>query len=158
MSRLELALDGGILLRMTLLERAIAIAVEAHTDQVQFNGQPYILHPLHLMMQVESEAEKIVAVLHDVVEDTQWTLTDLQSEGFPDEILLAIGLMTRQKGMSYEQYIEEIRPNPIARKVKLVDIEHNMDIRRLPAVTAKDIDRLIEYRAAYERLQSARKK
>ena len=143
---------------MTLLERAIAIAVEAHTDQVQKNGQPYILHPLHLMMQVETEAEKIVAVLHDVVEDTQWTLTDLQSEGFPDEILVAVGLLTRQKGMSYEQFIEEIRPNPLARRVKIADIEHNMDIRRLPAITDKDFDRLIEYRAAYERLLDAKKR
>ncbi len=148
---------GAIILPMTLLERAIAIAVEAHTDQVQINGQPYILHPLHLMMQVETEAQKIVAVLHDVVEDTEWTLTDLQAEGFPDDILLAIGLMTRQKGMSYEQFIEEIRPNPLARRVKLADIEHNMDIRRLPVVTAKDFDRLIKYRAAYDRLKGAEK-
>ena len=138
---------------MTLLERAIAIAVEAHTGQTQKNGDPYILHPLHLMMQMSTEAERICAVLHDVVEDTEWTLTDLQLEGFPDEILVAVGLLTRQKGMSYEQCIEEIRPNPLARAVKLADITHNMDIRRLPQVTDRDFDRLIEYRAAWERLQ-----
>ena len=138
---------------MTLLERAIAIAVEAHADQTQKNGDPYILHPLHLMMQMKTEAERICAILHDVVEDTEWTLADLQLEGFPDEILVAVGLLTRQKGMSYEQCIEEIRPNPLARAVKLADITHNMDIRRLPQVTDRDFDRLIQYRAAWERLQ-----
>ena len=139
---------------MTNLEKAIAIAVEAHAGQVQKNGDPYVLHPLHLMMQMETEAEKIAAVLHDVVEDTEWSLADLQAEGFSDEVLVAIGLLTRQPHMTYEQFIEEIAPNPLARKVKLADIAHNMDVRRLPTITMKDVDRLIQYRAAFERLQS----
>ena len=138
---------------MTLLEKAIAIAVEAHAGQVQKNGEPYVLHPLHLMMQMETEAEKIAAVLHDVVEDTEWSLADLQAEGFSDEVLVAIGLLTRQPHMTYEQFIEEVAPNPLARKVKLADIAHNMDVRRLPTITMKDVDRLIQYRAAFERLQ-----
>ena len=143
--------NGG----MTLLEKAIAIAVEAHAEQVQKDGSPYILHPLHLMLQMRTEQEQIVAVLHDVVEDTQWTLTDLQMEGFSDQVLRAIGLLTHQKGMDYEQYIEEIRPNPLARAVKLADLTHNMDIRRLPQVSDKAFARLITYRAAYARLSSA---
>lgn len=138
---------------MTLLEKAIAIAVEAHAGQVQKNGEPYILHPLHLMMQMESEDAKITAVLHDVVEDTEWSLADLQAEGFSDEVLVAVALLTRQPHMSYEQFIEEIAPNPLARQVKLADIVHNMDVRRLPSITLKDYDRLIQYRAAYARLQ-----
>ena len=138
---------------MTNLEKAIAIAVEAHAGQVQKNGDPYVLHPLHLMMQMETEAEKIAAVLHDVVEDTEWSLADLQAEGFSDEVLVAIGLLTSQPHMTYEQFIEEIAPNPLARKVKLADIAHNMDVRRLPTITMKDVDRLIQYRAAFERLQ-----
>ena len=138
---------------MTNLEKAIAIAVEAHAGQVQKNGDPYVLHPLHLMMQMETEAEKIAAVLHDVVEDTEWSLADLQAEGFSDEVLVAIGLLTCQPHMTYEQFIEEIAPNPLARKVKLADIAHNMDVRRLPTITMKDVDRLIQYRAAFERLQ-----
>ncbi len=140
---------------MTFLERAISIAVESHAGQVQKDGSPYILHPLYLMMQMADEDEKIVAVLHDVVEDTEWTLTDLQAEGFPDEVVVAVGLLTRQRGMSYEDFIEEIRPNSLARRVKIADIAHNMDIRRLPHITDKDIDRLIQYREAYERLISA---
>lgn len=139
---------------MTMLEKAIAIAVEAHEGQVQKDGSPYILHPLHLMLQMPTETEQIVAVLHDVVEDTEWTLTDLQAEGFSDEVLVAVSLLTRQMGMSYEDFIEEIRPNPIARAVKLADIAHNMDIRRLPHISNRAIDRLIQYRAAYERLSS----
>lgn len=140
---------------MTLLEKAIAIAVEAHSGQVQKNGQPYILHPLHLMLQMDSEDAQIAAVLHDVVEDTEWTLSDLQAEGFSDEVLVAISLLTRQPGMTYDQFIEEIAPNPLARAVKLADIAHNMDMRRLPDITLKDYDRLIQYRAAYERLREA---
>ncbi len=140
---------------MTLLEKAISIAVESHAGQVQKDGSPYVLHPLHLMMQMETEDEMIVAVLHDVVEDTEWTLTDLQAEGFPDEILVAVGLITRQRGMSYEAFIEEILPNPLARRVKIADVAHNMDIRRLPHISDKTIARLIQYRAAYERLISA---
>lgn len=140
-------------IEQTLLERAIEIAVEAHSGQTQKNGTPYILHPLHLMMQMEDEEGQIVAVLHDVVEDTEVTLADLQAEGFTDEVVVAISLLTRQKGMSYEQFIEEIAPNELARQVKLADLEHNMDVRRLPMpMIEKDFERLMQYREAYERL------
>ncbi len=138
----------------TLLERAIEIAVQAHAGQTQKDGTPYILHPLHVMMQMEDEEAQIVAVLHDVVEDTEVTLADLQAEGFSDEVVVAISLITRQKGMSYEQFIEEIAPNDLARRVKLADLEHNMDVRRLPIpMIEKDFERLIQYREAYERLK-----
>ncbi|MGB1251660.1 MAG: GTP pyrophosphokinase [Candidatus Promineifilaceae bacterium] len=139
---------------MTQLEQAIAIAVNAHAGQIQKNGDPYILHPLHLMMQMDTEAERITAVLHDVVEDTEWSLADLQAEGFPDEVLVAIALLTRQTGMTYEEFIEEIVPHPLARKVKIADVTHNLDTRRLPSIALKDLDRLIQYHAALARLQS----
>ena len=139
----------------TLLERAIEIAVEAHAGQTQKDGTPYILHPLHLMMLMEDEASQIVAVLHDVVEDTEVTLADLQAEGFDDDVVVAVSLLTRQKGMSYEQFIEEIAPNELARRVKLCDLEHNMDVRRLPMpLVERDFERLMQYREAYERLLS----
>lgn len=140
-------------LEQTLLERAIEIAVKAHAGQTQKNGTPYILHPLHLMLQMDVEEAQIVAILHDVIEDTEVTLADLQAEGFLDEVVVAISLLTRQKGMSYEQFIEEIAPNELARRVKLADLEHNMDIRRLPIpMRQKDFERLMQYREAYERL------
>ncbi len=141
-------------IEQTLLERAIEIAVEAHAGQTQKNGTPYILHPLHLMLQMEDEEAQIVAVLHDVVEDTEVTLADLQAEGFSDEVVVAISLVTRQKGMSYEQFIEDIIPHDLARRVKLADLEHNMDVRRLPMpMIEKDFERLMQYREAYERLK-----
>lgn len=143
-------------IEQTLLERAIEIAVEAHAGQTQKNGTPYILHPLYLMLQMEDEEAQIVAVLHDVVEDTELTIADLQAEGFSDEVVVAISLLTRQKGMSYEQFIEEIAYNELARRVKLADLEHNMDIRRLPMpMLEKDFERLMQYREAHERLTNA---
>ena len=135
------------------LERAIALAVDAHAGQVQKDASlPYILHPLSVMARVESLDEKIVAVLHDVVEDTDVTLDDLQAEGFADEVVVAVGLLSRQPGMSYEQFIEEIRPNPLARTVKIADIEDNSDIRRLPTFNASDAKRLERYHRAWLRL------
>ncbi len=138
---------------VTLLERAVEIALSAHTGQTQWDGRPYILHPLYVMSLVETDIEKMVAVLHDVVEDSEWTLDDLQSEGFPDEVVLAVSLLSRQPGMSYEQFIEEIAPHPLARRVKLADLRHNMDVRRIPQITVDHLTRLEQYRVAYERLQ-----
>lgn len=138
-----------------LLERAILLAAEAHTGQVQRNGLPYILHPLAVMLQMETELEMIVAVLHDVVEDTDVTLDDLLEAGFPDEAVTAVGLLTRLPGMSYEQFIDRIRPHALARRVKLADLAHNLDVLRLPEVTARDARRLRRYRAAWEQLQTA---
>ena len=140
---------------MSLLEKAIAIAVEAHRGKIDRAGQPYILHPLRVMFRVESEAERIVAALHDVVEDhgDVWPMERLRQEGFPPEILEALDGVTKRDGETYEQFIERSAQNPISIRVKLADLEDNMDVRRLSQVTEKDRERLNRYVAAYRRLR-----
>lgn len=139
---------------MSLLEKAIKLAVNAHTGQLDKTGQPYILHPLHLMLQMETEAAMITAVLHDVVEDTAVTMADLTKIGLSPSVLEAVRLLTHDKdNVSYLDYIAAINENPLARQVKLADLAHNMDIRRLPApLTAKDHTRLNRYRQAWQQL------
>jgi (p)ppGpp synthase/HD superfamily hydrolase len=139
---------------MSLLEKAIAIAVEAHRGQKDKSGAPYILHPLRVMARVQTEHEKIVAVLHDVVEDhgNVWPAERLRKEGFDDCILDALDRVTKRKDESYEQFVERSAANPISRAVKIADLEDNMDIRRLNDVTEKDRERLKKYLAAHRRL------
>ena len=140
---------------MRLLEKAIDIALKVHSGQTDKYGQPYILHPLHVMMQMDSEVERVTAVLHDVVEDSHTTLDDLRNEGFPDAVVTAVGLLTHDKEvLDYEAYVRKLKPNPIARKVKLADLNHNMDIRRMDTVREEDAQRLEKYRAAWELLTS----
>jgi (p)ppGpp synthase/HD superfamily hydrolase len=136
---------------MTLLERAIAIALEAHQGQTDRYGRPYILHPLHVMLQMDGEAEMMAAVLHDVLEDSALTLEALRDEGFPPAVLEAVRLLTHDaEKTSYQEYVRRLRPNPIAVKVKLADLRHNMDIRRMDRVEERDAERLEKYRRAWE--------
>lgn len=139
---------------MSNLQRAIEIAVHAHRDQSTKDGQPYVLHPLTLMMRVDSEIEKIAAVLHDVVEDTPVTQDELKSEGFSDEVLAVVELLTHPEGMSYDDYIDRLAVNPIARKVKLADLGHNMDITRIPDPTQNDFERLQKYHRIWKKLSA----
>jgi (p)ppGpp synthase/HD superfamily hydrolase len=135
-----------------LLERAIEIAVEAHRGQKDKYGAPYILHPLRVMSRLEDTAGKIVAILHDVVEDTDWTFKDLKKEGFPKAILDALDCVTRRDNESYEEFVKRSASNPLARRVKLADLEDNMDLRRIPVMTEKDLERLKKYHKAWKRL------
>src|SRR5688572_11029433 len=112
---------------MSPLEKAISIAVEAHRGQLDKSGAPYILHPLSVMARVDGETEKIVAVLHDVVEDTSWTPDALRREGFSDEVLQALDGVTKREGETYEDFVKRAGSNPVARRVKLADLEDNMD-------------------------------
>ncbi len=135
---------------MTLIEKCIALALEAHSGQTDRLGQPYILHPLHLMAQVDTAEEQMTAVLHDVVEDTDTSLADLQELGLPASVLTAVALLTHDKeAVPYDVYVERLKSNPIARKVKMADLRHNMDIRRLPEVREKDTARMEKYRRAW---------
>ena len=138
---------------MPTLEDAIALAVEAHRGQRDKAGQTYILHPLRVMMRLETEAERMAAILHDVVEDTPYTLERLRELGYPEEVLGALDCLTKREGESYEAFIERVRPHPLARRVKLADLEDNMDVRRLPSVGPKETERLARYRAAWARLK-----
>jgi (p)ppGpp synthase/HD superfamily hydrolase len=138
---------------MSDLQRAIEIAVEAHRGQTQKCGAPYVLHPLHVMQSLTGEAERIAAVLHDVVEDTDVTLEDLGKEGFAAEIVEAVGLLTHDDADGYDEYVDRLRGNPIARRVKIADLEHNMDIRRLDEVRDKDLERLRKYHRVWKKLK-----
>ena len=138
---------------MPTLEDAIALAVEAHRGQRDKAGQSYILHPLRVMMRLETDEERTVAILHDVVEDTPWTLERLRAAGYPEAVLSALDALTRRDGETYEAFIERLRPDALARRVKLADLEDNMDVRRLASVTPKDTERLARYRAAWARLR-----
>jgi (p)ppGpp synthase/HD superfamily hydrolase len=138
---------------MPTLEDAIALAVEAHRGQRDKAGQTYILHPLRVMMRLETEAERMAAILHDVVEDTPYTLERLRELGYPAEVLTALECLTKREGENYEAFIERVRPHPLARRVKLADLEDNMDVRRLTAVGPKEAERLARYRAAWARLK-----
>ena len=136
---------------MNQLEHAIAIALHIHSGQTDRYGRPYILHPLHVMLQMESEAEMTAAVLHDVVEDSETTLDDLRKEGFSADVLKAVELLTHDKeNTPYEAYVRRLKPNPVARKIKLADLKHNMDVRRMDHVRDNDVARLEKYRQAWE--------
>ncbi|WP_308721962.1 HD domain-containing protein [Paenibacillus polysaccharolyticus] len=135
------------------IESAISLALQAHKGQLDKGGQPYILHPLAVMNRVESMEEKIVAVLHDVIEDSEVTLEELRGLGFSEEILTAIQLLTRSTEDSYEEFIEKTTTNRTARNVKIADIKENMNISRIMNPTEEDYNRLEKYRKALERLE-----
>ena len=134
---------------MATLGKAIAIAAQAHQEQVDKAGAPYILHPLRMMLRMSSETEMMAAILHDVVEDTDWTLDKLRQAGFSDEVVQAVECLTHRDRETYEAFIVRVRTNAIARKVKLADLEDNMDMRRLSTLTEKDAQRLHKYHQAW---------
>lgn len=135
-------------------EDAIALALEAHRGQTDRAGVAYIMHPLALMCQMHTDAERMVAVLHDAVEDSGLTLDDLRQRGYPDEVIAGVDALTHREGESYDAYVQRLKPNPIARKVKLADLTHNMDVRRHDVVSAYDCERLGRYLKAYKYLMS----
>lgn len=140
---------------MNQLEMAIALAVEAHRGQVDKSGRPYILHPLRVMFRCGSDLERTVAVLHDVVEDTGRTFDDLRAMGFTEEVIAAVDGVTKREGESYEAFVERAAADPVARAVKIADLEDNMDLRRLGSgeLSGKDVERLGRYVRAWRRLR-----
>ena len=134
---------------MATLGKAIAIAAQAHQEQRDKAGAPYILHPLRLMLRMHSETEMMAAILHDVVEDTDWTLDKLRQAGFAEEVVQAVECLTHRDHETYEEFIARVRTNAIAGKVKLADLEDNMDMRRLSALTEQDTQRLHKYHRAW---------
>ena len=130
-------------------KRAIKLCFKAHADQFDKSGIPYAHHPLHLAEQMDDEESTIVALLHDVVEDTNYTLNDLKGMGFGDNVTKALRLLTHDPETPYMEYIQAISANPLAKKVKLADLEHNSDVSRLNhAPTEKDIQRIEKYEQA----------
>ena len=136
---------------MNMLGRAIEIAATAHAGQMDKGGKPYILHPLWVMDRVRHLGEDymIVAVLHDVVEDTDWTIEMLVKEGFNQAVMYALCLLTHDPEKTYDQYIQAIATDKVAKAVKLRDLEHNSKITRLKGLRKKDFDRLEKYHRAY---------
>ncbi len=132
-----------------LLEKALAIATEAHKGQRDKGGADYIGHPKRVAVRCESDEERIVALLHDTIEDTYVTADYLRENGFPEEIVEAVLSVTRNEEETYEEFVKRAKQNPIGRNVKKHDLEDNMDITRLPELTAKDMERLNKYLKSY---------
>ena len=140
---------------MATLENAITLAVHQHAGQVDKGGQPYILHPLRVMLQLQQPDQQIVAVLHDILEDTHTTAQDLQNLGFQTHIIQAIQALTKLPHETRVQAAMRTAQNPLACAVKIADVQDNMNLTRIPNPTARDLARLEEYRQVLEILQKA---
>ena len=137
-----------------LVKTACTILFQAHKDDLDKGGYPYVFHPFYLATQMDDEASTCVALLHDVVEDTDWTLERL-SGLFPDAVVQAVALLTRDPALPYEAYLEPIRGNPLASRVKLADLEHNGDFSRLCTASGHWTERQIEaHRARYAKARA----
>ncbi len=134
-------------------KKALKLCFEAHKEQVDKSGMPYVFHPFHLAEQMTDEVTTIVALLHDVVEDTDYTLHDLEDMGFGKEVIDALALLTHDNAVPYMEYVQNIKGNPIAKAVKLADLRHNSDLSRMDAVDEKAMERNKKYQAAIALLQ-----
>jgi (p)ppGpp synthase/HD superfamily hydrolase len=141
---------------VSTLERAIALAAEKHAGQTDKGHAPYILHPLRVMLRVSTNEERIVAVLHDVVEDCGVTLAALRAEGFSESVLRAIDSVTKRKDETYEAFVDRAGADPIGRRVKMADLEDNSDLTRIANPTEHDYERVRKYARAMQRLRLIR--
>jgi len=137
-----------------LLSLAIKVATEAHKGQLDKGGNPYILHPQAVAALLENTENKIVAYLHDVIEDTDVTLDELEKLGFTYRIVNSVRILTKSKDISYDDYLKSVKKDSNAWHVKMADIRHNMDISRIPEPTAKDFSRIEKYKKALAFLES----
>lgn len=135
-----------------LLEKAINIAVMAHSSQTDKNGEPYIGHLFRVMNMCKSTKGKICGVLHDLIEDTNWTIEKLQQEGFPSKLTDIIACLTHKPNEDYSQYIKRVSNNKTASLIKIYDLTDNLDVRRLEVIETKDVERLNKYLNAYKLL------
>lgn len=136
-----------------LTKKALKLSFEAHKNQVDKSGMPYVYHPFHLAEQMDNEYTTVVALLHDVVEDTNYTFDDLIEMNFPSEVIEALKLLTHSKDIDYLDYVRRIKKNEMARKVKLADLLHNSDITRLDEIDDKVLIRVEKYKEAIEILK-----
>ena len=138
--------------------KAMRLCYKAHDGQEDKSGVPYVFHPLHVAEQMDDEDSTIVALLHDVAEDTDYTLEDIEKKKFGAHIIEALRLLTHDKDVPYLDYIRALKDNPITKKVKLADLEHNSDTSRIPwELTVEDLERLEKYRRAIEILHGRMK-
>ena len=136
-------------------KKAMKLCFKAHKDQVDKSGMPYVFHPFHVAEQMTDEVTTIVALLHDVVEDTDYTLEDIAAEGFGEDILEAVALMTHEDDVPYLDYVAKLKDNPIARAVKLADLAHNSDLSRIGEIDEETKQRLEKYKKAKAILESS---
>ena len=142
---------------MATLQKAIEIAVEAHKLQKDKTGEPYTMHLIRVMERGNNEIEKICGVLHDLVEDTDWTFESLSQEGFSEAVIDVLKCVTKtSENENYDHFIERVKQNKTAVNVKLNDLQDNMDIRRLPIITESDFIRLNKYLRVYRDLKAYR--
>ena len=136
----------------SLTKKALKICFDSHVNQIDKSGLPYVFHPFHLAEQMDDENSVCVALLHDVVEDTDMTFADLKREGFNQNIIDALKLLTHDLEVPYMDYVSKIKQNPLARKVKLADLKHNSDLTRLDIVDERIMERVEKYKKAIELL------
>lgn len=136
-----------------MTKKALRLSFDAHKDQVDKSGMPYVYHPFHLAEQMDSEETVTVALLHDVVEDTDYTMEDMIAMGFPKSVTDALALMTHDKAVPYMDYVAKIKANPIATAVKLADLRHNSDTSRLETIDETVLRRVQKYRDAIALLE-----
>jgi (p)ppGpp synthase/HD superfamily hydrolase len=134
------------------LDRALEIAARAHAGQTDKAGAPYILHPLRVMMRMRGRDEQVTAVLHDVVEDSEWSLDDLRAAGFSDRVVQAVDALTKREGEGYDAYLGRVQQNFVAVRVKLGDLQDNMNLHRIMDPGKRDYERLARYERAWNRL------
>ena len=132
----------------SLTKKALRLCFDAHREQVDKTGLPYVFHPFHLAEQMKDEYTTVCALLHDVVEDTDYTPEDLRGMGFPNEVVDALELLTHDPAVPYMDYVKLIAENPIARKVKMADLRHNSDLSRLDEVDEWALKRNEKYKKA----------
>ena len=140
---------------MDLIEKSIEIALYAYKGLKDKAGNTYILHPLRIMAKVESIDEKCVAILHDVIEDSDYTAEDLLNEGMPTSVVDAVVALTKVKGEDYDSYMERIKRNLIATKIKCIDIEDNINILRLNSISDEDLERVAKYHNAGKSIKNS---
>ena len=134
------------------IERALEIALQAHSGQRDKGGHPYVLHPIRLMCRMATDEERITALLHDVVEDSEWTLDALRAEGFPPAIVAAVDHLTKRAGESYEAFIARVQQSPLATRIKIADLRDNLDASRVPVLKHADVERITKYQRALSAL------
>ena len=136
----------------SMVDLALSIARQAHEGQLDKAGVDYIEHPIYVASQVDTEEEKAVALLHDVIEDSSVTAEELLNAGLPETVVTAIQILSKKKGQDYQTYLENVKSNPLARVIKLADLKHNSDLSRLSSVTDKDLERFEKYKKAIDYL------
>lgn len=129
-----------------LTKKALKFCFEAHKNQLDKSGLPYVFHPFHVAEQMQDEVTTTVALLHDVVEDTDYSIKDLIDMGFPQAVTDALSLLTHDKSVGYSDYVSLIKANPVARAVKIADLKHNSDLSRLDSISEEDLIRAEKYR------------